>query len=62
MTTFIVDSGLAPGQSQVTISTELVVRDGLFGNIERFLGTKLLRPIYVRELEPLAARARHAKS
>src|ERR1035441_9538434 len=46
VTTFIVDSGLVPGQSQVTISTELVVRDGLFGNIERFLSTKLLQPIY----------------
>lgn len=57
VTTFIVDSGSAPGQSQVTISTELPVRGGLLGNIERFLSTKLLFPIYKGELEMLAARA-----
>src|SRR5262249_55231666 len=51
VTTFIVDSGAVPGQCQVTISSELVVRGGLLGKIERFLSTRLLHPIYVRELE-----------
>lgn len=57
VTTFIVDSGAHPGQCQVTITTELAVRGGLLGKIERLLSTRLLHPIYVRELELLAARA-----
>ncbi len=56
VTTFTVESGTTPGQSRVTISTELTVRGGLLGKIERFLSTRLLHPIYVRELELLAAR------
>lgn len=58
VTTFTVDSGTIPGQSQVTISTELTVRGGLLGKIERLLSTRLLHPVYVRELELLAARGR----
>jgi hypothetical protein len=61
VTTFTVDSGSAPGQCHVTISTDLPVRNGLLGNIERFLSKKLLLPIYIRELELLAARAANAK-
>jgi hypothetical protein len=57
VTTFIVDSGPAPGHSQVTIATDLPVRDGLLGKVERFLSTKLLLPVYARELELLADRA-----
>ena len=54
VTTFTVNPGSAPADSRVTISTELPVRAGFFGKIERTLTTLLLRPIYVKELENLA--------
>jgi hypothetical protein len=55
VTTFRVDPGPASGESDVTISTELPVRTGLLGAIERRMATWLLRPIYVQELALLAA-------
>lgn len=55
VTTFIVDPDSAPGRSRVTITTELPLREGIAGKIERFLSTRLLRPIYARELKHLAA-------
>lgn len=54
VTTFTIDPGSAPADSRVTISTELPVRAGFPGKIERALSTLLLRPIYVKELENLA--------
>ena len=54
VTTFTVDPGGAPADSRVTISTELPVRSGFMGKIERHLSTLLLRPMYVRELQNLA--------
>jgi len=54
VTTFTVDPGTAPADSHVTISTELPVRGGLVGHIERMFSTMLLRPIYTKELENLA--------
>src|SRR5579864_3439269 len=54
VTTFTVDQGPAPADSRVTISTELKVRSGFAGMIEKALSTLLLRPMYVRELENLA--------
>jgi hypothetical protein len=54
VTTFTVNPGSAPADSNVTISTELPVRGGLPGRAERLLSTLLLRPIYVKELENLA--------
>lgn len=54
VTTFTVNPGHAPADSQVTISTELPVRGGFLGVLERKLATLLLRPIYVKELENLA--------
>jgi len=54
VTTFTVDQGPAPADSRVTISTELKVRSGVLGVIEKAVSTLLLRPIYVRELENLA--------
>lgn len=56
-TTFIVEPEPVAGQSRVTITTELKIRKGFLGKIERFLSTRFLHPIYVRELELLAARA-----
>ena len=57
ISTFTVNRGADRETSDVTITTELRVRTGLLGAIERFLTTRYLRPIYVRELELLAARA-----
>jgi hypothetical protein len=38
-----------------TIKTELTVRRGIAGAIERFLTTRLLRPMYDEELKRLEA-------
>ncbi|HXJ85620.1 MAG TPA: SRPBCC family protein [Candidatus Binatia bacterium] len=54
VTTFRIDPGGAPADSHVTISTELPVRAGFLGKIEKTLATLLLRPMYVKELENLA--------
>jgi Polyketide cyclase / dehydrase and lipid transport len=54
VTTFTVNPGSAPADSHVTISTELRVRSGFLGRIEKTLSTLLLRPKYVQELENLA--------
>ncbi len=53
-TTFTVNPGSAPADSDVTISTELPVRAGFPGKLERMLSTLFLRPLYVKELENLA--------
>jgi Polyketide cyclase / dehydrase and lipid transport len=55
VTTFVVDPDPASGHSRVTITTELATRKGLAGTVEKFLSTRLLRPMYVRELGLLAA-------
>jgi len=54
VTTFTVNPGAAPADSRVTISTELPVRGGFLGRIEKAMTTMLLRPMYVKELENLA--------
>lgn len=54
ITTFTVNPGGAPADSRVTISTELPVRNGFLGTIEKTLSTLLLRSIYLKELENLA--------
>lgn len=54
VTTFTVDAGNAPADSKVTISTEMPVRGGVLGAIERMFATLLLQPIYRKELENLA--------
>ena len=46
VTTFTVNQGSAPADSHVTISTELPVRSGFSGYVEKSLTTALLRPIY----------------
>jgi len=57
VTTFIVDPESNGQHSRVTFSTSMPVREGFAGKIERFAGTRLLRPIFERELNLLAARA-----
>ncbi|MFZ0735197.1 MAG: SRPBCC family protein [Candidatus Sulfotelmatobacter sp.] len=54
VTTFTVNPGSAPADSQVTISTELPVSAGFRGFLERSFSSLLLRPIYVKELQNLA--------
>ena len=54
VTTFTINPGGAPADSRVTISTELPVRGGFLGKIEKAMITLLLRPMYVKELENLA--------
>jgi hypothetical protein len=54
VTTFTVNPGAAPGTSDVIITTELPVRSGPLGALERFLTTRFLRPLYVKELALLA--------
>ena len=61
VTTFIVDPGPAFGCSQVTITTSLDVRGGFLGKIERWLSTRILRPIYLHELELLALQGAGSK-
>jgi hypothetical protein len=56
-TTFTVNPGVAEGESDVTISTELPVRTGVLGAIQSALTTRFLQPLYVRELALLAAGA-----
>jgi hypothetical protein len=53
-TTFTVKPGASPGQADVTISTQLPVRTGLLGVVERALTSRFLRPIYREELALLA--------
>ena len=53
-TTFTVDAGDEAQQSAVAITTTMAVREGLLGRLEAWLATRLLRPIYVRELAQLA--------
>lgn len=54
VTTFTVDAGNAPADSKVTISTEMPVRSGILGSIQKMFATLLLQPIYRKELENLA--------
>jgi hypothetical protein len=53
VTTFRVDS-LDGDSARVTIATTLETRGGLLGPVERFVTTRLLRPIYMEELKILA--------
>ena len=57
-TTFVVDSGMHPNEAIVTIRTELTVRRGWIGAIERVLTTRLLHPMYEEELKRLESAAR----
>jgi hypothetical protein len=54
VTTFTVNPGTAPADSHVTISTELPVRSGFLGVLERKFSALLLRPMYTKELQNLA--------
>jgi hypothetical protein len=62
VTPFPVDPVEEGRRSRVRITTDIATRGGLLGPLERFLITRLLRPVYVRELERLeAVAAEHAR-
>jgi polyketide cyclase/dehydrase/lipid transport protein len=53
-TTFVVEPRDDARHAEVTITTMISVREGLLGGLEAWLTTRLLRPIYIRELVQLA--------
>ena len=55
VTSFIVEPMFSGEHARVTISTDTGVHRGLRGALERRIATRLLRPLYVRELARLAA-------
>ena len=62
VTSFIVEPMFSGGHARVTISTDTDVHRGLRGVLERRIATRLLRPLYVRELAQLAAVAAGAET
>ncbi len=57
VTTFMVEPRAEGQHAYVTIATEITGRVGLLGTLERWFVPKLLRPVYVKELDLLAALA-----
>ncbi len=55
VTTFMVEPRAEGQQGYVTIATEMRGRGGVLGNLERWFVRRLLQPVYVKELEQLAA-------
>ena len=55
VTSFIVDPVDSGRRSRVTISTELDSPRGPLGALQRWLMTRILKPVYVRELAQLDA-------
>ena len=55
ITTFTVEPNAGGQQASVTITTDTHVPGGLAGLIQGWLTTRLLRPIYVKELAQLAS-------
>jgi len=58
VTTFTVDPRLDGQEAFVTITTTTNVPDGIVGKIQGWLTTRLLSPIYEKELDQLAAEAK----
>jgi hypothetical protein len=55
ITSFMVEPMFSGEHAQVTITTDTDVHRGLRGALERGFATRLLQPLYRRELEKLAA-------
>jgi hypothetical protein len=55
ITTFTVEPRADGQHAYVTIATEITGRAGVLGALERWFVTRLLRPVYVKELGQLAA-------
>jgi hypothetical protein len=58
VTTFNVDPRQDGQEAYVTINTTTNVPNGILGKIQGWLTTKLLQPIYEKELDQLAAVAK----
>jgi hypothetical protein len=54
ITTFTVEPTHDAGASSVTITTDLHVADGLSGRLQGFMAERVLRPLYLEELQRLA--------
>jgi hypothetical protein len=54
VTTFIVEPRDGGQRAYVTITTQMKVRDGVLGKLQGFMATKLLHPVYVKELKQLS--------
>lgn len=61
VTTFTVDPRSDGQEAFVTITTTTTVPDGLFGKVQGWLTTRLLGPIYEKELDQLAAVAKEQR-
>ena len=55
ITTFTVEPRGEGDGTMATITTDIAVHHGLFGTLEAWLTTRILRPIYQKELKQLAA-------
>ncbi len=55
VTSFMVEPREDGRSAQVTIATDTQVREGIAGKVEGWMTAQLLRPIYVKELDQLAA-------
>jgi len=62
ITTFTVGPHLEGQEAFVTITTTTNVPDGIVGKIQGWLTSQLLRPIYLKELDQLAAVAKETSS
>ena len=58
VTTFTVDPRSNGQEAFVTMTTTTDVPNGVIGKIQGWLTTQLLRPIYLKELDQLAAVAK----
>lgn len=58
VTTFALEPGPWPGTTGLTIATEVPARGGIAGALEGWIVTRLLRPVYLRELAQLDAHVR----
>lgn len=54
VTTFTVEPRADGQHTYVTIATEITGPGGVLGALQRWFVTRLLRPVYVKELEQLA--------
>jgi hypothetical protein len=58
VTTFTVEPRSGGQEALVTIATTTTISDGIFGNVQGWLTTRLLRPIYEKELDQLSSVAK----
>ncbi len=55
VTTFTAEPRAEGQHAYVTIATEMDGRTGVLGTLERWFVTRLMRPVFIKELEQLAA-------